>query len=327
MKTSEMLTRILAGVILVIMVLGFGFVNSQLWVLVPITIIFCISYFFDKWSLWKSTLKNSSFPQLLNKAISTFFVQLVLCAILFFIGRGLGSVLGWDASYEIRNSDIGIMAGAFVISLTLAYGAKKLGAKSEVPITPSEGTKASWYLKLNLESISIDNFYTGFLYYQKEDQRFVDENKIQETEEKLGVKLPNLLRKLYLKQNGGSCRGLWVATKANPSEDIDDWRGVFSHDYCQLNSLEKLQTVYDSLLDFLTPEEIASDSSISKETEKYIILSQRYQDTTFLDYSKSAEPRVGVVDFDGIDKNDIWFDSFDEFFKHLRRGDVDSREP
>jgi hypothetical protein len=73
-------------------------------------------------------------------------------------------------------------------------------------------------------------------------------------------------------------------------------------------------------------DEIAQDNSIPKDAKRYIILCKRYLDTTFLDYSKSStNPRVGIVDFEGIDKMDVWFDSFDAFFAALRRGELRAR--
>lgn len=147
---------------------------------------------------------------------------------------------------------------------------------------------------------------------------------IKETEVRLGITFPTQLKSLYMLQNGGSVGDLWVPIVHNLSQYLDDWRGVFSHDYCHLVPLKELETLHDVYLYAMTEDEIAKSEYSQKDAKRYVLLSIRCADATFLDYSQSScEPKVGVIDFEGIDKNDVWFDTFDDFFAALKRGELD----
>lgn len=49
-------------------------------------------------------------------------------------------------------------------------------------------------------------------------------------------------------QNGGGLSDLWVPIIDKLSNNLDDWRGVFSHDYCDLVPLDQLETLHDVYL-------------------------------------------------------------------------------
>lgn len=326
MSKKEIWLRSIAGFSLVAMAIGFGVSGSAILIIFPLAFVFSVSYFFDKWTLWKQAFQASTKYQLIVKVLSTVIVQFVVCAFLYVVGRGVGSLFGIDRRDSVQDSEFVIMVATLVVSISLAYWVKKIvkqNNKIPEPIVdlPSQGPV--WRMVFDPNPISVENFYTSFRYGQPEDLRFPSEEKIQEMERKLGIKFPNLLKELYRKQNGGSCPNLWVPAKEDPSDLLDDWRGVFSHDYCYLCPLEKLQTVHDSYLNFMDEDEIEQDPQVPKDAKKYIILCQRYLDTTFLDYSQPGEPRVGIVDFDGIEKKNVWFENFEEFFKNLRRADIE----
>ena len=124
-------------------------------------------------------------------------------------------------------------------------------------------------------------------------------------------------------QNGGGLSDLWVPIIDKPSNNLDDCRGVFSHDYCDLVPLDQLETLHDVYLYSMSEDDIAKSKYSQKNAKRYILLSLRCADATFLDYSQSSfEPKVGIVDFERIDKNDVWFDTFDDFFASLKRGEL-----
>jgi hypothetical protein len=119
--------------------------------------------------------------------------------------------------------------------------------------------------------------------------------------------------------DGGYVGPVYVALKADPGPVYDDWRGAFSVDYSSLYSLQNLRTVREHYADFTDdPDEIPANA------DTLLVLQARYGDMTLLDYSRSSDPRVQIVDFgkqhDLRDiKYDISFDIFDSFLAALRR--------
>lgn len=200
-----------------------------------------------------------------------------------------------------------------------------------------------YYIKIEDTPLCVETFYRERFSAHRSDELFgypperprgwiTTPEMIQEAEERLNIVLPPLLRKLYEYQNGGDLDELWVPTKPNPGIELEDWRGVFAYGYDELSPLEGLCTLFDCALSFMSPEEaeegIGQCPFLPSQAKRYIVLSQRYHDTTFLDYSNSNEhPRVGIVEFEGLDPVDIWFESFDDFFHALRRGSVEIEDP
>lgn len=72
---------------------------------------------------------------------------------------------------------------------------------------------------------------------------------IAAAETRLGVRLPDTLRALYRKLNGGYVGWLYVPLVPNPAPAYDDWRGAFSIDYSSLASLDELRTVAEHYSD------------------------------------------------------------------------------
>jgi hypothetical protein len=320
--------RAVAGFSLIVMTIGFGIAGSHMTIVANLGLVFSLTYIFDKWTLWKLAFKTETTIQLFKRLLTTALVQIVVCALFYLIGRGIGHILKIEIHQNQEAQENYILMGVLLLNLILSYLIKKHEFKTTLPQTTSTSLSSkprTWHMIFNPEPISIENFYTDFYHRQPDELRYPSAEKIQEFERKLNLEFPPLLKSLYLKQNGGYCSDLWVPAKSEPTDLLDDWRAVFSHDYCYLLPLEKLGTVYDSYRDFLTEAQIAEDPQIPKNAKKYLILCQRYLDTTFLDYSQPGEPRVGVVDFDGIDKKDVWFENFEEFFKYLRRADIEER--
>jgi len=141
------------------------------------------------------------------------------------------------------------------------------------------------------------------------------EEAIAAAEQRLGIRLPELLRRLYRRMDGGYVGTLYVPLKEKPALFYDDWRGAFAIDYSSLCPVSKLRTVYERYQDFThDPDEEP------EHADRLIVLQSRYGDMTLLDYSEPGEPRVVIADFDQPeDPIDCVFPSFDAFFAALRR--------
>ena len=64
------------------------------------------------------------------------------------------------------------------------------------------------------------------------------EAMIRETEERLGITLPQTLRNLYLRRDDGALPTYWVPAIADPGTDFDDRIDAFAHDYDDLRPLK-----------------------------------------------------------------------------------------
>ncbi|RYX93645.1 MAG: SMI1/KNR4 family protein [Comamonadaceae bacterium] len=141
------------------------------------------------------------------------------------------------------------------------------------------------------------------------------EAEIQATEKRLGVVLPETLRRIYAVRNGGYVGPLYAPRVAAPRPMFDDWCGAFSPDYSSLRSVQKLETVATSYEAFDT-----GGDDVPADADRLVILEARYGDMTLLDYTKSdREPAVRLVDFDCDDHVSMCFASFDDFLGALRR--------
>ena len=143
-----------------------------------------------------------------------------------------------------------------------------------------------------------------------------DEGAIVAAETALGVRLPETLRRIYAKRNGGYVGHLVAPRVAAPKPVLVDWRGAFAPDYSSLRAVEKLETVASSYEDVdVEPKDMPANAA------RLVILQARYGDMTLLDYTTSdRDPAVLLVDYDsGDDPVDMRFADFDTFLAALRR--------
>lgn len=143
-----------------------------------------------------------------------------------------------------------------------------------------------------------------------------EEAVIVAAETRLGVRLPETLRRIYAMRNGGYVGHLVAARVATPRPMFDDWRGAFAPDYSSLRAVQRLETVASSYEDVdIEPEDVPADAA------RLVILQARYGDMTLLDYTTSdRDPAVLLVDYDsGDDPVDMRFADFDTFLRALRR--------
>lgn len=340
MSRIEVILRLVTGFSLVLAVAASGVLGQTPWIIGPFTIVFTLLYWLGKnaaiqaWRTQGWSAVARALPVIL-------LVQAILCAVFYLIGRGIGNLLRHPVQAEFTRLDWALPLGLLGLGIAnhglLSYLSARKQAESNNE-SDKMSYRSEWVLELDPKPVTLENFYDGFFYGHRkygENGELGDQvseaartspEMIEAAESRLNIAFPRLLRQLYERQNGGMAYNLWVPAVPKPTAELDDWRGVFSHDYCYLAPLDKLDTLHDSYLDFMDEDEIAQDDRVPKQAKRYIVLCQRYQDTTFLDYSDSRDnPRVGIVDFEGIDKKNVWFDSFDDFFSALRRGDLAER--
>lgn len=143
--------------------------------------------------------------------------------------------------------------------------------------------------------------------------------EIAAAERRLGVTLPERLKRLYAIQNGGTLDTLRVPLVAEPTAD-EHWREVFANGYDVLDPLERLDTLREYYLNWVDPDDPEEAATVPEGAERMIVLAARYEDVTVLDYAKGDEPEVLVADFESSDRRtDARFSDFDSFFLALRR--------
>jgi SMI1 / KNR4 family (SUKH-1) len=347
MSKLETTLRLLTGLVIILSVVLVGYMARSPWSIVILGAVFTVLFLLGKRSTVHTLVQLFS----IKNCFITFVAQIVLCGILYFIGRGIGSFLHVEGMVPLSVIDgyialtmlvFGVMTTLYLQRLSKIKLAESLSYPTNEQNSAPTSThyRCEYLLSFDADPITLDNFFESVYYGHLErdatgqiikrdslpEAARTTEEMIASTEARLGVVFPPLLKQLYLKQNGGDVGNLWVPCVSNPSQELEDWRGVFSHDYCYLAPLQQLTTLYDSYLDYMDEDEIEQSPHVEKHAKDYVILCQRYMDTTFLDYSQSRQqPRVGIVDFEGIDKNDVWFDSFDDFFAALKRGELTDR--
>jgi SMI1 / KNR4 family (SUKH-1) len=326
MSTRETYLRILTGFLLVAGVFAYGVMGRAPVVIAGLALVFTVLYIHSKWHLWKPLTVAPYGVKLLKLLGGTFVSQLVVCGVIYLCGRGVGNLLEIGTADQLSVVDVIGLGALLATGLALGHACnvvarQKVVAEHSISVSAPE-PDSPYRMIFDPEPLTLDNFYTG-LWKRLVEVNPASSELIAQTEERLGITLPPLLRRLYEKQNGGMCDNLWVPAVPNPSDNFKDWRGVFAHDYCYLLPLEKLDRLYASYRDFLSEEEIEERDDIPTHAKKMIVLAQRYMDTTYLDYSEPGAPRVGIVDFDGINKCDVRFNDFDTFFAALKRGEIE----
>lgn len=145
--------------------------------------------------------------------------------------------------------------------------------------------------------------------------------EIAEAEARLGVRLPDGLKRLYAIQNGGQTNGtMFVPLVADPRPVAAHWRETFACGYDHLNPIERLETVHEYYLNWIDPDDPEEAETIPDSAGRMIVLAARYEDVTLLDYTKGDEPEVAQIDFEAADATrHARFGSFDAFFAALRR--------
>ncbi|MEO1491933.1 MAG: SMI1/KNR4 family protein [Pseudomonadota bacterium] len=342
--------RILIG-LAVVGIAGYtGFSHSSPWIVLIYAPVFTVLYALGKWRAWRVLLRERGPLDIVKAIAATLPIQAVVFGVCYLVGLGLGRLLAPD---EIAP---GITPADWWLAAQLLFGAGAATAviiarehdkpdplaehlealsalaKHADPEKPGYGIPDEDEMSTPLDPAPLteETFFIAPHYSHKTPGDTDDgealpraarttPEMIAEAEARLGVVFPDLLRRLYARQNGGYVGWLFVPATETPRPVDEDWRGAFAIDYSDLVPLERLRTLKDSYLDFTDPDDDEAMTRIPGNADRMIVLAQRYMDTTYLDYSRPGPPRVGLVDFDGGSEPDVFFDDFETFFAALRR--------
>lgn len=331
--------RLIVSIGTIIALIGAGFNYRSPWIILLATPPLTVLYILGKWSSWQLAWRLGGLNRIVAAIFATIPVQAMVGGLFYLIGLGLGTLFGPATQIaSLSTVDVTMTAVLFVIGLALAVLVASLSSSlpaiaGETAPETNQKTDAVEDVELDIDPtpLRLETFFKsrGIHHFDAARQAMegrgetrveklpigADDERIAEAEQRLGVRLPETLRKLYRIMDGGYVGWMHVALKGDPRPLYEDWRGAFSIDYSSLAPLRRLTTVAAHYEDFThEPEEVPTDA------EHMIILQARYGDMTLLDYSQGPEPRVVIADFDKQrDPVDITFENFDTFFAALRR--------
>lgn len=346
--------RLAAALLVVLTMITVGWVQRSPWVVLLATPVFTVLYALGKWNSWKLAWRGGGAPQIVLSVLVTLPIQAVVAGACYVLGVGLGRlVAGNRALAPLAATDVVTMAvllavGAVLSTVVIRLESAAPAAAGFAPtpeglLTDDEVTvEPEIELDVDPTPLTLDTFFVSPEQWRTNAARealelrsgpvrkpplAADDDMIAAAETRLGVRLPDTLRALYRKLNGGYVGWLYLPLVPNPGPFYDDWRGAFSIDYSSLAPLDKLRTVAEHYSDFThDPEDVPANA------DHLIVLQARYGDMTLLDYSAGPPPRVLIVDYDkapGQDPVDLAFDDFDRFFAALRgeRGRLRTEPP
>lgn len=335
--------RLAAALLVVATMLAVGWVQRSPWIVLLATPVFTVLYALGKWNSWKMAWRNGGAPQIALSVLVTLPIQAVVAGVFYVVGVGLGRLVAGNRALALLSATdivtvaallaVGAAISTVVIRLESAAVAAAGVASTPEGLPTDDGAHVEPEIELDVDPrpLTLDTFFVSPAHWRTNAARealetrsgsvqkppsAADDDMIAAAETRLGVRLPDTLRELYRKLNGGYVGWLYVPLVPKPAPVHEDWRGVFSIDYSSLASLDKLRTVAEHYLDFTDdPEDVPANA------EHLIVLQARYGDMTLLDYSAGPRPRVLIVNYDkapGQDPVDLVFDDFDQFFAALR---------
>lgn len=329
-------SRSLLGVILLGAAIGFGAAARSPLVVLPLALIFAVAFALGRWRGWQAALRNGSFVSALRGQWQTLLAQLLLVGVLYLLGRGLGALMapdlvasGFDATDRLALFGLAIVAVCGGAGLALAEA--RMPAVTTAPQSP----RVVEFKLVDFVPVNDETFFAGHHFSNTVKAKdgstqcnpalaYLTKTQIADAESRLGIALPPHLRRLYLRQNGGSMGGLVAARGANPGTAESDWLYPFSG-YDDLNPLRSVRSLKDSIEDYASFDD--QPEMFPSGADRMIILAQWYRETLFLDYRNGAPPRVGFFDFDASpdlqdpewESRAHWWPDFETFFAGLRR--------
>lgn len=343
--------RIVMGLGLLALPLAFGGLARSPWLILPLSIVFAIAYGVGKGKQWRAYIRMAGAAGIVKGLALTLLIQLILVSLFFFVAYGIVSIfVPRPFAQAITIPEMAILAAAAVLSIA---GATMSGAAETLPETTVENEPAhddvddEGDLVMSNGAITLENFFAGRHFsvpdhMEKALARWNDgggakvervpvvasEAMIRKAEERLDVTLPQTLRGLYLRRDGGALPSYWVPATADPGTDFDDWIDAFAYDYNDLRPLKDLHFLIDDYMENFDPD---YDDEADKEgwfpgADRLVVLTRRYGVATLLDYRQgAAEPGVLLIDLDqgGDAPLRKSYDTFDAFFSDLRMEGAD----
>lgn len=353
--------RIVLGLGLLALPLAFGGLARSPYLVLPLTVVFAIAYAGGKGRQWRAWFRTAGTAEILKGVVITLLIQLVVVSLFFFVAYGVVSIFGSRPfARAVTMPEMAILAAAAVLSV---IGTATLSAMEG----PPENSVVEELLKrtaddddedddddgadlvMSDETVTVANFFAGRHFsvpdhMEKALARWeagggakvervpvaASEAMIRKTEERLGVTLPQTLRSLYLRRDGGALPSYWVPATADPGTDFDDWIDAFAYDYNDLRPLKDLHFLIDDYMENFDPD--YDDESVKEGwfpgADRLVVLTRRYGVATLLDYRQgAAEPGVLLIDLDqgGDAPLRKSYDTFDAFFSDLRMEGEDRR--
>lgn len=330
--------RIAMGLLIVLAMGTAGWLHRSPWIVLLATPLFTVLYALGKWKAWTLAWRLGGAQRIALSALVTLPIQAVLAGVFYLLGLGLSMLLAPAAPIAVfSGADAQWAAALFVLAVAVSAAIIRLEAAAPEPVaaTPSPASPAAEAepeLDIDPTPLDRDTFFESPGYWRTNAARealaqrgtpvekppfAASEAMIEAAEARLGFRLPDTLRALYGRMNGGYVGWLYVPLKRDAGPFHDDWRGAFSIDYSSLATLAELRTVAEHYEDFThDPEDVPAGA------DKLVVLQARYGDMTLLDYTRGPQARVLIADFDrqpGVEPVDIAFESFDDFFAALRR--------
>lgn len=348
MATLTIILRLATGLGVVLALGAVGFTARSPWALPLYAVVCTILYVIGKSRAWTRAYRDGGAGQIARALGVTLPIQGILVALFYLLGLGLGRLLGDTSGFAPFGPDDWLGAGLLLaiggaLGLTvewierrsdidhardaLAEAHRRLAdvdaraEQAELGPTRLFGGDAD-RLEIDPAPLTPQTFFEAPYYGHRDapEAAIGSDEKIAAAEARLGLALPESLRALYRRQNGGYVGWLFVPAVPDPGPVDGDWRGAFSIDYSDLAPLENLRTLRDAYLDFLNPDDPEQAAQIPENADRILLLSQRYMDTTYLDYSEPGEPRAGIKDWDGSRFDpDVEFETFAALFAALRR--------
>ncbi len=149
------------------------------------------------------------------------------------------------------------------------------------------------------------------------------EAMIVAAEQRLGVRLPRMLRDIYKVQDGGSLPTYFVARYPGAPRDFDGWVSAFAYDYDVLNPLSDLVRLHDDYVEHGDQEDPEQTAGWIPGAEKLIVIAWRTGYGTALDYRQGEEPGVLLFDHGSDSKEELRFPSFEAFLEACHEIDFD----
>lgn len=330
--------RIATGLLIVLAMGAAGWLHRSPWIVLLATPLFTVLYALGKWNAWTLAWRLGGAKRIVLSALVTLPIQAVLAGVFYLLGLGLSMLLAPAATIAaFSGADVQWAAVLFVLAVAVSAAIIRLEAVAPEPVaaTPSPVSPAAETepeLDIDPTPLNLDTFFESPGYWRKNAARealaqrgtpvekppfAASEAMLTATEARLGFRLPDTLRQLYGRMNGGYVGWLYVPLKRDAGPFYDDWRGAFSIDYSSLAPLAELRTVAEHYEDFThEPEDVPAGA------DKLVVLQARYGDMTLLDFTRGPQARVLIADFDrqpGVEPVDIAFENFDDFLAALRR--------
>lgn len=179
-------------------------------------------------------------------------------------------------------------------------------------------------LRCDPQPPSLDTFWSGPGYWARGGAAPADEAALAAAEARLGLRLPALLRALYLRQDGGRTEFAWVPLRRQPSWHLYDWESVVPGE--AVFALADLQTLADWAAAFQGSDALYGFVRSYAGCERLLILATHNIEWLLcLDYRERGphdEPEVVAFEYFGELVELYRARDFRRFFADLRRGEI-----